>query len=267
MGKMRRAASLAVLVAVAGIALAGLAVELWPSGGSREAGSGPNSASDRPPPRCRSSQLRVALETLGGSPVVVLRHVSGARCKVGRLRASVKIRDQRGEPVPISSMRKRFAGEIGRNVELVGGLVYLASCDQQGPLKATATVGTLTGNGTLPIRGCIQTQSRVIRFGAGRDGRFFLIQAPDPTKHTFSVRIRLPHDARVAVSIQTTGPVLRVLDGASRRDCVRQGNEDICVLHFPTHEAPSAGQWTVRVEKRSRPPATVRFRITFEAVG
>jgi hypothetical protein len=263
---MRRAASLAVLVAIAGVALAALVFELWPRGESTEAGSRAESSSDQPLPRCRTSQLRVALETLGGSPVVVLRHLSGVPCRVGGLRASVKIRDQHGEPVPVSSLRERFGGKIGRNVELVGGLVYLASCDQKGPLKATASVGTLTAKRTLPIRGCIPTQSRVIRLGAGRDGRFFVIQAPDLTRHTFWVRIRLPQDARVAVSIQTTGPVLRVLDGARRRDCERQGNEDICVLHFPTLGTPAVGQWTVRVEKRSRPPATVRFRITFEAV-
>jgi hypothetical protein len=259
---MRRAASLVVLVAVAGVALAALVFELWPRGESREAGSRPESSSDQPLPLCRTSQLRVALETLGGSPVVVLRHVGGASCRVGGLRASVEIRDQRGEPVPVSSLRERFAGEIGRNVELVGGVVYLASCDQQGPLKATATVGTLTGHGTLPRRGCIRTQSRVIRLGAARDARFFLIQAPGP-RRAFSIRVRLPHTARVAVSIQTTGPVLRVLDGASR-DCERQGNEDVCVRRFPTLGGSSTGQWTVRVEKRSRPPATVRFRITSE---
>jgi hypothetical protein len=263
---MRRAASLAVMAAVVGIGLTALAVELWPSDEDQEAGSRPEAPSDRRLSRCRSSQLRLALETLGGTPVIVLRHVSGASCNVGRLRVSVRIRDQRGEPVPVQSTGKTFAGEIGSEVELIGDFVYLAACGQQGPLRATVTAGTLTAHRTLPIRGCIATQSRVIRLGAGRDARFFLVQAPDPARHTFSVRLRLPRTSRVAVSIQTTGPVLHILDRVRRRDCRRQRNKDVCVLHFPTHEAPSAGQWTVQVEKRSRPPATVRFRITFEAV-
>jgi hypothetical protein len=263
---MRRAASLAVIAAVAGIALAALAVELWPSGEIQEAGSRPVTQSDRRLPPCRSSQLRVAVEMLGGAPVVVLRHVSGPSCNVGRLHVSVRIRDQLGELVPVQDTRETFAGEIGSNVDLIGRLVYLAACSQQGPLRATLTVGTLIAVGTLPIRGCIATQSRVIRLNTGRDARFFLVQAPAPPRHTFSVRIRLPRAARVAVSIQTTGPVLHILDGAHRRDCRRQRNEDVCVLHFPTLDALSAGRWTVLVEKRSRPPTTVRFAITFEAV-
>jgi hypothetical protein len=261
---MRRAASVAVIVVVAGLALAALVVELWPSGENPEAGSRLDSLSSRPSPRCRSSQLRLALDTLGGSPVVVVRHVSGPSCDVGELPVSVRIRDQRGGLVPVQSVRERFTGEVGSNVELIGALVYLASCGQRGPLTATVTGGGLTAHGRLPIRGCIRTQSRVIRLGAGRDGRFFLIQAPDPYRHGFSVRIRLPPASRVAVSIDTAGAVLHVLDRARRQDCTRRRNEDVCVVRFPRLEAASAGQWTVRVEKHSRPPATVRFRITFE---
>lgn len=106
--KMRRAASLAVIAAVGGIALAALAVELWPSDEDQAAGSRPVTQSDRRLPRCRSSQLRVALETLGGTPVVVLRLVSGPSCRVGGLHVLIRIRDQRGEPVPVRTRARRL---------------------------------------------------------------------------------------------------------------------------------------------------------------
>jgi hypothetical protein len=107
-----------------------------------------------PVPRCRDGQLALATEMLGGSPFVVLRHVSGPTCDLGRLTVVTTIRDQRGERAPIGDSRDVFTGEISAGVEFTAGLLYKAYCDQKGPLVASITAGDLAVTRTLAIHGC-----------------------------------------------------------------------------------------------------------------
>jgi hypothetical protein len=55
-------------------------------------------------------------------------------------------------------------------------------------------------------------------------------------------------------------------DEIGRRDCHRHGETDVCVYHFPILDTHSPGMWRVVIRKTSPEPATVRFRIAFEAV-
>jgi hypothetical protein len=108
-----------------------------------------------PVPRCRAGQLALTTEVLGGSPVVVLRHVNGPSCDVGTLRFVTTIRDQRGERTPIgAAAQDAFTGEMSPGVEFIPGIIFLAWCDQKGPLVATIRAGELTATRRLPIRGC-----------------------------------------------------------------------------------------------------------------
>jgi hypothetical protein len=97
-----------------------------------------------PLPGCRDEQLALAVEMPGGSPVVVLRHIAGPPCDVGALNLATTIRDQRGERSPIQAVQDAFTGEISPGLEFVSGIVYLAWCDQKGPLVATIRAGELS---------------------------------------------------------------------------------------------------------------------------
>ena len=66
-------------------------------------------------------------------PAIVLRHVSGPRCDVGRLQIATKVRDQRGKPVLVQDFRGAFTGEISPTVDFISGFVYTPLCSQKGP--------------------------------------------------------------------------------------------------------------------------------------
>jgi hypothetical protein len=109
-----------------------------------------------PPPHCRVGQLALTTEILGGSPFVVLRNVSGSSCDVGRLKVVTTIRDQRGERLPIGAARDVFTGELSPGLEFLSGFIYLAWCDQKGPLVAKITAGDLSATRMLGIQGCLK---------------------------------------------------------------------------------------------------------------
>jgi hypothetical protein len=107
-----------------------------------------------PLPRCRAGQLALATDILGGDPFVVLRHVSGPSCDVGRMTVSITVRDQRGERAPVQSTRDAFTGEISPGLEILERIIYLAWCDQKPPLLAEIRAGDLTTTRRLGIQGC-----------------------------------------------------------------------------------------------------------------
>jgi hypothetical protein len=113
-----------------------------------------STATTVPVPRCADGQLALTTEMLGGSPFVVLRHISGPTCDIGRLIVGTTIRDQRGERAPIGASRNVFTGEISAGVEFTAGLLYAAYCDQKGPLVASIRAGSLAVARTLAIQSC-----------------------------------------------------------------------------------------------------------------
>ena len=107
-----------------------------------------------------------------------------------------------------------------------------------------------------------------VDLGPGRAVETFPIHARDPAAHTFTVRVALPPEAAVRITMRTaSGATIHVLDPVRRRACHRRTRVDVCVYHFPALEAQPGGIWIVSVRKQSRAPATVRFSIEFEPVG
>jgi hypothetical protein len=94
----------------------------------------------------------------------------------------------------------------------------------------------------------------------------FPITAPPPPEHTFDVYIEAPATADVGVRIRTWyGQRLSVLRSTHDRTwCSPRGRHVVCRLAFPRLEVQRPGEWTVVVNKRSRPPARVRVEVTFQ---
>jgi hypothetical protein len=154
---MRPLATWLIVGFVAALGLAATVTALVEKGDDKSAVSEQHSPpATVPPPRCRDGQLALTTEILGGSPFVVLRHVSGPSCDVGTLKVVTTIRDQRGERLPIGAARDAFTGEISPGAEFLSGFIYLAWCDQKGPLVAKITAGDLSATRTLGIHGCLK---------------------------------------------------------------------------------------------------------------
>jgi hypothetical protein len=152
---MQRLATWVIVGLVVALGVTATVTALVEKSDSKSAVSAERSSTPTVPlPRCRAAQLALTTEVLGGSPVVVLRHVSGPSCDVGTLRVVTTIRDQRGERTPIGAAQGGFAGEISPGVDFITGILYQAWCDQKGPLVATIRVGELSATRRLAIHGC-----------------------------------------------------------------------------------------------------------------
>lgn len=97
---------------------------------------------------------------------------------------------------------------------------------------------------------------RVRRFGEGMVTLTYLIEALDPPRHPYDVRIEAP--AGTGLEMWMTTPYRATLqvtqDTLQTQACGRQDGRLSCVFHFPALEAQDAGRWTAHVVKRTNRP-------------
>lgn len=152
---MRRVLTWAVVGFVMALALAAVLTAALRR--SDDASTGPDTAAAATTlalARCREGQLALTSEIVGGDASVVLRHVSGPPCDLGRLTLSVTVRDRRGERTPPQSTTVGFSGEISPDLDIIAPFVYLAWCDQKPPLVAEIRAGDLVTTRRVGIQAC-----------------------------------------------------------------------------------------------------------------
>lgn len=114
-----------------------------------------------------------------------------------------------------------------------------------------------------------QPQGATLRMASGHSVARFKITALDPPTHVFDVRIVAPTSANLVVRMRTAPPpgrLLRIFDPTQTEDfCKVRRRTSVCSLPFPQLEAQREGPWTVIVNKRSDPAATVRVDVTFRS--
>jgi hypothetical protein len=84
------------------------------------------------PPSCTSPQLELAIELLGGSASVALRHVRGAPCHLPPLPMKVTVRDRHGHVVSLVAEQglggSRFRGDFAPGFEQLRNVTFLPHC-------------------------------------------------------------------------------------------------------------------------------------------
>jgi hypothetical protein len=273
---VRKHASRALVAAVGAIALAAAVtalVDREPASAEQPqtARATPAQSAARPSaPPCEASQLHLRIDVID-TPAAVLEHVGGPFCRRPEFPLSVRIVPVAGQAEgEIFGPEGVLGGTFAAGVEHVAAFRYRPTCDERGPFVAVAVTGAFAARREIPTdEPCFPAvQRKVVALGPGRAADAVHVEALASRAHTFTVRVALPRRARVRIATRDEfGAVIRVLDDEiGRRDCHRHGETDVCVYHFPTLETHSPGKWRVSMRKTSPEPATVRFRIAFEAV-
>jgi hypothetical protein len=276
---MRRLATWLVVGLLGALGLAAAITALVETGNGDAALSTEQRSTTVSLPGCREGQLALSIEEIpGDSLAVVLRHVSGRRCDVGRLPIATTIRDQRGELVPHQGNRAVFTGELSLGVPSIDSLVYLPRCDQRGPLVATAQAGDLTASGSLPVRLCLDPDAgvrrAVMRFDdSARIWQDFLVV--EPGSRILIGRIDVPHRLPIEIWMERESPGVARIDllnsridllnshnSGRHRSCRRNEDRDSCAVRLPLREG-DFGEWRVVALKLSRDPAVVRMSLRF----
>ncbi|HYY75416.1 MAG TPA: hypothetical protein VE644_03745 [Gaiellaceae bacterium] len=271
---MRKHASRAVVAAVGAIALAATVaalVDRRPASAeqSQTARATPvqSAGERRSVPPCESSQLHFRIDVVD-IPAAVLEHVGGPFCSRADLPLRVRIVPRAGQAQgELFGPEGILGGTFAAGEEHVAGFHYRPTCEERGPFVAVAVTGRFAAGREIPTdEPCFPAvQRKVVALGPGRDADAVRVEA---LAHAFTVRVALPRAAQVTIALwDVFGAVIRVLDDEiGRRDCHRHGETDVCVYHFPIRDTHSPGMWRVVIRKTSPEPATVRFRIAFEAV-
>jgi hypothetical protein len=262
-----------LIVAIAALTTAAL-VDVF-IGGSAE----PRSASDlaatttptttAPLPICGRDQLTLALEVLGATNAVALRHVDGPPCQAAdlTLRIFVTSHGRRSE-IPLRDegvLDGAYSPGVERSVPFSicrAGSEFTAEAIA-GPYRAIEDVQP----GGENCEGAI----REVAVDLGREPGtvLFRITPLDPVTHTVSFLIDLPSRADVRVTAQAgAGPLLEVLGGGQRDSCRHIADRDSCVTDYGLLGEGARDRWTVFVHKRSEGRAHISFAISFiPAVG
>jgi hypothetical protein len=108
-------------------------------------GATPAAEAPEPLPRCTAQNIGVAVDVLGGSATVVVRHVWGRRCHLAALPVRLSVTDRRGRRVRLetdgSPSERVVDGDFAPGFERLIDIPYLANCDGRGPFAAFVIVG------------------------------------------------------------------------------------------------------------------------------
>jgi hypothetical protein len=86
-------------------------------------------------------QLALAIDVLGGSATIVLRHVWGSACRLPRVPIGLTVKDRKGKPVDLPESTSAIKGDFPPGFERLVNITYLPHCDQRGPFVAFVNVG------------------------------------------------------------------------------------------------------------------------------
>ena len=189
---MRRPWTGLLAVAVAAIAVAAL-VDALVDRRRDETRRDESAADARPLPACRRDQLALALEHLGGSTAVALRHVAGPPCHRSPMALRAVVVDSRGvrSRLPLADERI-LQGDFTPGFEQ---LVVLSSCGDAAPSSTVeASAGPYSTRGQARFgTGCGSIQyERVVEIGASRGTRRFAVSPLDTATHEVSFVSRPP---------------------------------------------------------------------------
>jgi len=101
-------------------------------------------------PPCTDEQIGVSIEVLGGSAVVVVRHMFGKPCHLAWRQVEVAVNDRADNPVRFvpganEETKGSLEGDFTPGFERLLGFNHLANCDlpngQRGPFTAKVWVG------------------------------------------------------------------------------------------------------------------------------
>ena len=272
---MRKHASRAVVAAVGAIALAVAVAALVerepaspePSQTARATPAQPAGARRPSLPLCEASQLHFRIDVVD-APVAVLEHVRGAFCRRPNRPLQVGVREasSRGGGIVLGPEGK-LGGTFSPGAQRRAAFTYRPTCGEHGPFLAVARSGSFVARRRIPVEPrCVPLTARgMIRLGPGPDEGYVAFWAPNPTVHVFSVRMSRPRRA-LETSLELPSLELSLHRRFSSAGCRRRGANETCIFHYPLLPAEAAGRWVVFVRKTSADPATVRFRIAFEAV-
>jgi hypothetical protein len=269
---MRRYLSWAAIGAVGATALAATIDALAADGSteaSRPSAARPERPAKRPSiPDCNDSQLSFGIEVID-APVAVLEHVRGESCRRRPDRpVEVVVRTASAQAGGIIfGPEGSLGGTFSPGAERRAAFRYRRTCGEQGPFLAVARSGSFFARRRIPFeRRCVPlTVHGVIRLGPGPDEGYVAFWAPDPAVYAFRVRISMLRGALTA-SLELPSLELSLHKRFSTVGCRRRGTKETCIFHYPLLPAGSSGRWVGFVRKTSAKPATVRFRIAFEAV-
>ena len=224
----------------------------------------PAQSTTAPLPVCEPGQLALQLDVLGGTNVVVLRHVGGPPCQASDLRLRVYITaDGERSEIPFGQ-ESVLDGAMSPGVERV---VPFSICPAEPLFTAEAFAGPYTATakvrpGGENCRGAIREVA--VNLGPGRGTKQFRVVPLDPVTHTVSFLIDLPHRTDIRVTVRAGhGPFLGVLDRARRQDCRHLGRRDSCRVDYGLLGEGARGQWKVFVRKRTQGRAHISFAISF----
>jgi hypothetical protein len=104
-------------------------------------------------PRCTAQNIGVAVDVLGGSATVVVRHVWGRPCHLVALPVRLSVTDRRGKRARLetngSPSERAVDGDFAPGFERLIDIPYLANCDRRGPFTAFITVGAYSAQRRL----------------------------------------------------------------------------------------------------------------------
>ncbi len=268
---MRRYLSWAVIGAVGATALAAtidaLVADESPEA-SRPSAARPESAPKRASiPACNDNQLAFGIEVID-APVAVLKHVRGESCRRPDRPLEVGVHTASAQAGGIIfGPEGSLGGTFSPGGERRAAFRYRQTCGEQGPFLAVARSGSFFARRRIPVEPrCVPLTVRgVILLGPGPDEGYVALWAPDPAVYAFRVRMSMPRGA-LAASLELPSLELSLHRRFSTVGCQRRGTKETCIFHYPLLPAESSGRWVVFVRKTSPEPATVRFRIAFEAV-
>src|ERR687891_220206 len=107
------------------------------------------------PPRCTAQQIAVAIEVLGGSASIVVRHVWGKPCHLARLPIDLAVWDRTGRRVRLvrsGVAQSGIAGDFSPRFERLIDITYVRDCDYRGPFLAVVNVGPYGARATLSAK-------------------------------------------------------------------------------------------------------------------
>jgi hypothetical protein len=108
-----------------------------------------------------------------------------------------------------------------------------------------------------------------VHLDAGHSRAVLPVQAPDPSAHTFAIRIVASHVVPMRIRLITQpGLSLHVLDPATIRDHCQGATQQLrCLLRFEALEAEPPGAWRLTVMKPAGPPVDVATTIHFMPIN